>query len=93
METKLNIVLASGFGGAQTAPPTPAPRADTPAPHDEVADLRLIIEPDPTVGGGYLYKTIDRRTGTVVLELPRTRVVGLPDTPGYVAGDVVRTRA
>jgi flagellar protein FlaG len=93
METKLNIVLAPSFGGAQSAPAASASQADAQGPRNEVEDLRLVIEPDPNVGGGYVYKTIDRRTGDVVLELPRTKVASLPDEPGYVAGDVVKTRA
>jgi flagellar protein FlaG len=93
METKLNIVTAPA---PNSAPAAPAPSSSAADPQDAgkaVADLRLVIEPDPNVGGGYVYKTIDRRTGDVVLELPRTTVASLPDAPGYAAGDVVRTRA
>jgi flagellar protein FlaG len=93
METKINIVIAPAFSGAPAAPAAPASQAGAQGSGNEVADLRLVIEPDPNVGGGYLYKTIDRRTGDVVLELPRTEVAALPDTPGYAAGDVIRTKA
>jgi len=92
METKFNLAVAPALSGAQPAPAAPAP-ADPPSPRNDPADLRLVIEADPDVGGGYLYKTIDRRTGDVIQELPRTEVARLPDGPGYAAGGVVNTRA
>lgn len=51
-------------------------------------DLRLVIEEDP-VSGSYIYKTLDRRTGEVVQQLPREDVLRLKDTPVYAPGQVV----
>jgi flagellar protein FlaG len=92
METKLNVTIPP-VPGVTPAPAQPSPRPEATVMQNDPADLRLVIEPDPGVGGGYLYKTIDRRTGTVVLELPRTQVVQLPDAGGYIAGSVVRAKA
>ena len=92
METKLNLNTALPAAGLAPTPAAPAPQGGPPAQNDP-ADLRLVIEPDPGVGGGYVYKTIDRRTGAVVLELPRAQVAELPQTEGYAAGSVVRAKA
>jgi flagellar protein FlaG len=51
-------------------------------------DLRLVIEEDPT-SGAYIYKTLDRRTGEVVQQLPREDVLKLRDAAVYVPGQVV----
>jgi FlaG protein. len=58
----------------------------------DTADLRLVIEEDPA-SGSYVYKTIDRRTGEVVLQLPRADVLKLREEADYVAGAVIRTLA
>jgi flagellar protein FlaG len=58
----------------------------------EEADLRLVIEEDQ-VCGTYVYKTINRRTGEVVQQLPREEVMRLRDAVAYAAGDVIRTKA
>ncbi|MDP1632101.1 MAG: hypothetical protein Q8L66_11855 [Caulobacter sp.] len=63
--------------------PSKAPAA--PAPN---ADLRLIIE-EGEVSGTFIYKTLDRRTGEVVRQLPREDVVRLKDSPNYEPGDVI----
>lgn len=55
-------------------------------------DLRLIIEEDQA-SGTYVYKTIDRRTGEVVLQLPRADVLRMREETGYAAGAVIRTKA
>ncbi|MBI5940155.1 MAG: hypothetical protein HY859_06990 [Caulobacterales bacterium] len=52
------------------------------------ADLRLVIEEDQ-VSGTFVYKTLDRRTGEVVKQLPREEVVRLKETPDYEPGDVI----
>ena len=49
-------------------------------------DLRLVIEER---GETFVYKTVDRRTGEVVQQLPREDVVRLKDEEDYAAGDVV----
>lgn len=56
------------------------------------ADLRLVIEEDQA-SGSYVYKTINRRTGEVVLQLPRDEVLRLREETGYAAGAVIRTKA
>lgn len=63
-----------------------APQARTPV--QTAPDLRLVIEEDP-VSGSYIYKTLDRKTGEVVQQLPREDVLRLRDTPVYVPGQVV----
>ncbi|THD82682.1 MAG: hypothetical protein E7812_00980 [Phenylobacterium sp.] len=93
METKLNLKIALPASGVTPAPAPPSPQSDAAIIQDDPADLRLVIEPDPGVGGGYVYKTIDRRTGAVVLELPREQVVQLPEANGYTAGSVVKAKA
>ena len=55
------------------------------------ADLRLIIEEDPA--GGYVYKTVDRKTGQVVQQLPRDEVLRMREHVDYHAGGVIRTKA
>jgi flagellar protein FlaG len=55
-------------------------------------DLRLVIEEDEA-SGTYVYKTVNRRTGEVVLQLPRDQVLRLHQDTGYVAGHVIRAKA
>lgn len=72
--------------------PTPAAPPVDAAPSSEAprqnADLRLVIEEDQ-VSGTFVYKTLDRRTGEVVRQLPREEVVRLKDAAGYAPGDVI----
>jgi flagellar protein FlaG len=68
-----------------------------PPPHESAVsspepDLRLVIEESPQ-SGSFVYKTVDRRTGEVVLQLPREEVLRLRDVQDYVAGDVITTQA
>jgi flagellar protein FlaG len=93
METKLNLKIVEPAVGVTPAPAPPSPQSAASVMQNDPADLRLVIEPDPGVGGGYVYKTIDRRTGAVVLELPRSQVAQLPQTEDYAAGSVVRAKA
>ena len=62
------------------------------APAEPQADLRLVIEED-TVSGSYIYKTVNRATGEVVLQLPRDDVLKLRDNASYLAGHVIRAKA
>jgi flagellar protein FlaG len=55
-------------------------------------DLRLVIEPDK-ISGGYIYKTVDRRTGEVVQQLPRKEVLELRHAAAYHSGDVFDGRS
>ena len=65
------------------APAVPAP--------DPVA-MRLVIEMDQA-SGSYIYKTINRLTGEVVLQLPRAEVLRLKVESQYSAGSVIKTEA
>jgi flagellar protein FlaG len=65
--------------------PKSAPQADT-------ADLRLIIEQD-SASGQYVYKTVDRRTGDVVQQLPRDEILEMQTRDAYIAGAVVQAKA
>jgi flagellar protein FlaG len=62
------------------------------APPPGPDDLMLVIEEDAAVGG-FVYKTIDRRTGVVVQKLNRDQLSELRRAAGYAAGAVLRTRA
>ena len=64
--------------------------AGRPGGGDE-ADLRLIIEEDAS--GAYVYKTVDRKTGEVVQQLPREEVLRMREHVDYHAGEVIRTKA
>jgi flagellar protein FlaG len=55
-------------------------------------DLRLIIEEDKA-SGTYVYKTVNRVTGEVVLQLPREEILKMREESEYVAGVVVSTKA
>jgi len=77
-----------GDGSVPAAPATVAPEASPPGPND----LLLTIENDPA-GGGFVYVTIDRRTGAVVRRLDRDQLMKLRETATYAAGAVLSTRA
>jgi flagellar protein FlaG len=72
--------------------PVSGPSADRATPGPDQADMRLVIEEDKA-SGSYVYKTVNRRTGEVVQQLPREQVLELKDQVAYVAGHVVRTKA
>ncbi|HEY3889236.1 MAG TPA: hypothetical protein VGL73_11730 [Caulobacteraceae bacterium] len=74
------------------AAPRPAPAEAGPASGPDPADLRLVIE-DDQAAGCFVYKTIDWRTGAVVQQLPREQLLKLREADGYLAGDVIKTRA
>jgi flagellar protein FlaG len=58
----------------------------------ESADLRLVIEEDAE-SGGFIYKTVNRRTGEVVLQLPRADILRMREDRNYSAGSVIRASA
>lgn len=70
---------------AAVAPQAPEPRQD-------MADLRLVIEENANTGT-FVYKTIDRRTGEVVSQIPREEMLKLQQDEGYEAGAVIKTQA
>lgn len=61
------------------------------APKGQTADLRLVIEEDKATGA-FVYKTLDRRTGEVVQQLPRESVLKAMASDTYNPGQVVDTR-
>lgn len=90
MKTTIAPVSPIHDPGVFPTRPVVAPNTIAPPPESahQNADLRLVIEEDQ-VSGTFVYKTLDRRTGEVVKQLPREEVVRLRDTPGYEPGDVI----
>ncbi len=80
--------------GAVQAPSVARPDIARPPkdPAPQSADLRLVIEEDEQ-SGAIVYKTLDRRTGEVVRQLPREEVLRLKDDPGYGPGDIVNAKS
>jgi flagellar protein FlaG len=79
---------------AQPVQPTVEPAAQDSrglAPKGQTADLRLVIEEDEATGA-FVYKTLDRRTGEVVQQLPRESVLKAMASDDYEPGLVVDTR-
>ena len=95
METKVAAIAPapdSGFGQAPAdTPPAKASAPVVPAGPDPV-DMRLVIEEDQA-SGSYVYKTINRRTGEVMQQLPSAEVLRLRQELQYAAGSVIRTEA
>lgn len=70
---------------------SPIRQASLGDPFDQ-SEFRLIIEEDQA-SGAFVYKTLDRNTGEVVLQFPREEMLKLKDRAGYQAGAVIRTTA
>jgi flagellar protein FlaG len=79
-------------GQPVTLPPEGGARSKPAASTTDQADLRLIIEEDKA-SGTYVYKTVNRVTGEVVLQLPRDDILRMRETAEYIAGDVIRAKA
>jgi flagellar protein FlaG len=81
------------FGRAAQSPQQESPKVPpaTPPASDQ-SDLRLIIEEDKA-SGTYVYKTVNRVTGEVILQLPREQILKMREESKYVAGVVVRAKA
>ena len=80
------------YGLQQRAPADALPLAAEPVPANggaDPADLRLVIE-DDAKAGCFVYKTIDRRSGKVVQDLPREQILRLREADSYVAGTVIK---
>jgi len=73
------------------APPVKGPAPAAP-PGSDPADLRLVIEEDPA-SGSYVYKTVNRRTGEVIQQLPRAELLRMREETRYTAGAVIRAKA
>ena len=78
--------------GPQGSPPVSADSRNPPASTSQADDFRLVIEQDAGTGS-YIYKTLDRTTGEVVAQFPREQVLKLRESPAYVAGRVIVTKA
>jgi hypothetical protein len=75
-------------------PEHPSPHGEAPpaaTAADEGADVRLIIE-DGEAEGEFVYTTVDHRTGAVIRQLPRDRLLKLGEAPDYAAGALIKTR-
>lgn len=90
MKTTLAPVPPIQDSGVPVTRPVIAPSTIAPPPESahQNADLRLVIEEDQG-SGTFIYKTLDRRTGEVVKQLPREEVMRLKETPDYEPGDVI----
>mgnify|MGYP006400272971 FL=1 len=75
---------------APKAPPEKREAAPRPAPRSDLADVRLIIEENDEAGA-YVYKTVDRRTGEVISQIPREEVLKMKERPDYDVGDLIST--
>lgn len=73
------------------AAPAPAPALPSLADEQDQTNLRLVIE---EVGntGSFVYKTVDRRTGEVVMQLPREEVLRMKESDDYQAGAFIRAK-
>ena len=92
MENKLALNALTPATGVSPSPAPPAPTSDTARMQNDAADLRLVIEED-RASGMFIYKTIDRRTGDVVLQLPREDVVRMHASEAYEAGAIIKAKA
>lgn len=72
-------------------PPAPS-QAPAAAPTPSAPNVRLVIEEDQSTGD-FIYKTLDRSTGEVILQLPRKEVMRNVAKGVYSAGDVFKARA
>lgn len=91
MENKLAVNALTPALGVTPAAAPPAPTSPAAEMQNDVADLRLVIEEDHA-SGLYIYKTIDRRTGDVVLQLPREEVVRMYASHNYAAGAIIKAK-
>ena len=93
MESKIAAIASTPDPTATQASVPPAKASEPPAPAGpDQTDLRLVIEHDQA-SGSYVYKTIDRLTGEVMLQLPRAEVLKMHQGSGYAAGTVIKTEA
>ena len=94
MDSNVAAVAATAdmiAGGASK----PLPAKNVKAPRqvlDDIADLRLVIEIDET-SGSYVYKTINRTTGEVVVQFPREQLLKLHENIDYEAGALIKASA
>ena len=84
--TPPNPTVSAAAGPAPVAPVRNEPPQDDSG--SQAVDLRLIIEED-TDGQGFIYKTLDRRTGEVVQVFPRDTILKMTESDSYNPGTVV----
>lgn len=70
---------------------SPAAAPAAPEPRQDLVDLRLVIE-EAGESGTFVYKTVDRRTGEVISQIPREEVLKLHQAEEYQAGAVIKTQ-
>jgi len=70
---------------------TPKKQTTLSDPSDQ-SQYRLIIEEDQA-SGAFVYKTLDRSTGEVILQFPREEILKLKEQSSYKAGAVISTTA
>ncbi len=96
MENKVATVAATPDPTYGQSPPIQRPEggasANRAAPTQDPVDLRLVIEED-AASGSYIYKTVNRLTGEVVMQFPRDDILKMRDQADYEAGAVIRAEA
>ncbi|MBU1378724.1 MAG: flagellar protein FlaG [Alphaproteobacteria bacterium] len=94
METKAATVTPTPDPGkTQAQPAAPPAKSESPvAQGPDPAEMRLVIEMDQA-SGSFVYKTVNRLTGEVILQLPRDEVLKMRDGGQYEAGAVIQTKA
>jgi flagellar protein FlaG len=95
MENKVAVVAATPDPTYGQSPPIQRPDAGVSAraaASQDPVDLRLIIEEDEA-SGSYVYKTVNRLTGEVLLQFPRDDVLRMRERLDYEAGAVIRAKA
>jgi flagellar protein FlaG len=95
MSNKVAAVAATADPAYGPSQPQPRPRLDGRAkapPLPDSVDLRLVIEEDQA-SGSFVYKTVNRVTGEVILQLPRAELLRIHEGRQYAAGAVIRTKA
>ena len=95
MENKVATVAATPdptYGQSPSVQRPDSGAAARTAPSQDPVDLRLVIEEDEA-SGSYVYKTVNRLTGEVLLQFPRDDVLRMRERLDYQAGAVIRTKA
>lgn len=92
MENNLAFATSISNAGVTPSPASPSPTSVTVEMRNDAPDLRLVIEED-AVSGLFIYKTVDRRTGDVVQQLPREEVVRMHQAADYAPGTLIKARA
>ena len=96
MENKVAAFAATPIRHTARSPPHPRP--DTGRRHARSPKARIRWTCDWSskrikASGSYVYKTVNRRTGEVILQFPRDDVLKMREQLDYEAGDVIRTKA